>query len=161
MSAKYQVRDGSRLITFDGAQLGHISSQREHNPRWTEMTVYKTIGGSYVLEKVGKSLVTHMPGCPEIVGKYPRFQEAHPGDDPDDGYVYCGCVPEEFDFTKLLAEEDRYWAMVAQEPARVVDALHRRREGEQHLPRISLLLLKEVSEADPDFGMDWQVEHIA
>jgi hypothetical protein len=161
MSDTYQVRDGSRLITFDGVLLGYISSQRASNPRWTEMTIYKTAGGSYVLEKVGKSLVTHMPGCKEIKGRYPRFQEAHPGDDPDDGYVYCACVPSTYDFTRLLAEEDRYWAMVAQEPARVVDALHRKREGEQHLPRIALQLLEQVSLADPSFGMDWRVERIA
>jgi hypothetical protein len=161
MGDTYQVRDGPRLITFDGVLLGFVSSQRTGNPRWTEMSIYKTTGGTYVLEKVGRSTVTHMPGCPDIVGKIPRFQEVHAGDDPDVGYQYHTCVPQEYDFTRLLAEEDRYWAMVAEEPARVTEALYRRREGERHLPRISLDLLEVVSRSDPSFGMDWRVERIS
>lgn len=156
----YQVRDGSRLLTFEGELLGSISSRRD-DPRWTEMAVYRTVGGSYVLEKVGRSVLTHMPGCPEIIGNIPRFQAAHPGDDPDDGYVYHHCVPDIYDFTQLLVEEDRYWAVIAKDPANIVDALYRRRQGTRHLPRIGIELLEQVSEADPQFGAQWRVEHIA
>jgi hypothetical protein len=161
MTDTYQVRDGSRLITFTGQRLGFISSQRDGNPRWTEMSVYKTDGGTYVLEKVGKSLVMHWPGCPDIKGEIPRFQEAHPGDDPDDGYTFHDCVPEEYDFTKLLVEEDRYWSMVADMPERVVEALYRRREGSTHLPRIAMDLLEQVSTSDPAFGLGWRVAQIS
>jgi hypothetical protein len=153
----YQVRDGSRLISFDGDLLGHISSARPGTPRWTEMSIYRTKGNSYVLEKVGRSVVTHMEGCVGIIG----FQAAHPGDDPDIGYTYHDCVPDEYDFTKLLVEEDRFWAIIAEDPERIVEALYRRREGVRHLPRISLDLLGRVSDIDPSFGSSWRVEHIA
>jgi len=131
------------------------------------MSVYKTTplpefpDGKYVLEKVGRSVVTHVPGCREIRGPIPRFQEAHPGDDPDIGYEYHDCVPDEYDFPSLLVEEDRYWATQCGTPEAVVDALYRRRNGSQHLPRISLDLLELVERADPAFGNMWRVEYIA
>lgn len=160
MMDKYQVRDGSRLLTFDGELLGRISSQRPNVPRWTEMSIYKTVGGSYVLEKVGRSIVTHMPGCSEVFSDLPRFQDAHPGDDPDD-YEFHSCVPTEYDFPSLLVEEDRYWAIISEDTDKIVDALYRRRDNSRHLPRISIELLEKVSANHPPFGNDWKVEHIA
>ena len=156
----HQVRDGSRLLTFEGECLASISS-RNASPRWTELTVYRTAGGFYVLEKIGRSVVTHMPGCPSILGKIPRFQSAHPGDDPDVGYEYHDCVPDEYDFTVLLVEADRYWATISEDPSHIVDALHRKREGSRHLTRLALDLLDRVALADPGFGTDWRVQHIA
>ena len=155
----HQVRDGARLISFEGDLLATTSSRRDESPRWTEMSVYRTEKGSYVLEKVGRSIVTHTPGCKEIIGTIPRFQEEHPGDDPDD-YVYHGCVPEEYDFTELLIEADRYWATIAEDPAKIVDALYRKRDGERHMPRISLDLLAAAGELDEDLRHAAEVEYI-
>ncbi len=161
MVKTHRVVDGSRLISFEGKKLGEISSRRTHSTRWTEMAIYKTSGGTYVLEKVGRSIVTHMPGCSGIINKIPRFQAAHPGDDPDVGYTYHDCVPDEYDFTQLLVEEDRCWATMAEQPERIVDALYRRQNGSRHLPRISIDLLEIVSSVDPQFGAEWRIEHIA
>jgi len=156
----YQVRDGARLLSFEGELLGTISSRRG-DPRWTEMTLYRTAKGQYILEKVGRSVMMHMPGCSEIIGDIPRFQTEHPGDDPDVGYVYHGCVPEEYDFTRLLVENNRYWATVVDDPEKIVEALYRRRKGTRHMPRIGLDLLEQVSLKDPSFGDSWRVEYIS
>lgn len=157
----FQVRDGARLLTFDGLQLGRVSSERSNSPRWTELAIYQTVGGSYVLEKVGRSVVTHVPGCPEILGELPRFQEAHPGEDPDD-YHYHDCVPESYNFTQLLTEQARYWALVSKDAAEIVDALRiRRRSASEHMPRLSVDLLNAVSRIDAHFEDSWRVEHIA
>jgi hypothetical protein len=156
----HQVRDGTRLLSFEGDVLATISSQRD-DPRWTEMTLYRTVSGVYILEKVGRSVVTHMPGCSEIRGTIPRFQAAHPGDDPDEGYTYHRCVPEEYDFTALLVEEDRYWAFQTREPEDIVEALYRKRAGSRHLPRIGIDLLEQVSQSYPAFGDAWRVEHVS
>lgn len=155
----FQVRDGSRLLAFEGEMLGTISSRRG-DPRWTEMTLYRTQKGQYILEKVGCSVMTHMPGCSEIIGNIPRFQVEHPGADPDVGFIYHSCVPEEYDFTSLLVESNRYWATVVNEPEKIVEALYRRRQGARHLPRIGLDLLEQVTESDPSFGDFWRVEHV-
>lgn len=156
-----QVRDGARLITFEGMQLGHVSSRRSGVPRWTEMTVWITDGGSYVLEKVGRSVVCHMPGCTDVRSGLPRFQEAHPGDDPDNGYEFHeDCVPMEYDFTRLLVEEDRYWARVTKDPQEIYDALERRKGGVRTLPRICSNLLEQVTDHHPDFGDFWRTGSI-
>lgn len=159
--AAHVVNNGSLRISFEGELLGKISSRKPHSTRWTEMSVYHTVGGKYVLEKVGRSIVTHVPGCTEIIGDIPRFQAAHPGDDPDVGYEYHSCVGDEYDFTTLLVEEDRYWSTIADHPSSIVDALYRRKNGSRHLPRISLDLLELISSADPSFGSSWRIEHIA
>jgi hypothetical protein len=45
-------------ITFEARELGHASSKRQQRqPRWMEMTIFQTRGGSYVLEIVGMSNV--------------------------------------------------------------------------------------------------------
>lgn len=154
----HQVRDGARLLTFDGELLGHITSGDKDKTRWTEMSVYKTTSGTYILEKVGKSIVTHMPECVEIRGEIPRFQTAHPGADPDD-FEYHDCVPDEYDFTKLLVELDRYWATIAEDPQQIIEALYRKRDGVRHMPRISIELLEKLGNVDPAFQI-WQQEFI-
>lgn len=160
MTSTHQVRDGSRLLTFEGDLLGYVSSHRPGQSRWTEMSVYRTTGDTYILEKVGRSIVTHMPGCTHIIQTIPRFQAEYPGRDPEDGFEFCDCVPDEYDFTKLLVESNRFWATTSPEPARIVEALYRIRDGVRTMPRISLTLLEEVSKRDPDFGSDWRVEVI-
>lgn len=157
----YQVRDGMRLISFSGEVLGESSSRRAGVYRWTDMTLFHTEGGSYVLEKVGRSVMCHDPSCTEV-SNLPRFQVEYPGKDPDiDEFQYHECVPEEYDYTTLLVEENRYWALVTKDPHAVVQALQRWRDGVVTLPRISKALLEEVATTHPEFNQYWQVEHIA
>jgi len=158
---QYQVQDGSRVLTFDGVLLGSASSKRSGSPRWSELRLYKTTGGSYVLEKIGRSTVLHEPGCSSIIGVIPRFEDEHPGDDPDDGYWYDDCVPEMYDLTKLLVEKDRHWALIADDPAQVVDALYRRKDGARHLPRLSIELLEKVMKEDEAIAGSYMVERIS
>jgi hypothetical protein len=159
-----QVRDGNRLLTFNGKLLASISSRKPDKDRWTEMRVFQTTGGSYILEKVGASVRLHMPGCSEIINDLPLFQQVHPGDDPDEGYSWCAvCSPpigEEYDFPSLLVEADRYWATVSDDPEVIIDALWRKREGYRRLPRISQELLLDLCEVDPAFEV-WRTEKVS
>lgn len=149
----YDVRDGStRTIRFQGQLLGEVSSRRAQAPRWTELRLYKTEAGAYVLEKVGASVVVHAPNCPDILGTLPRFQEINPGADPSDGTWWfcerCGDIAVR-DITTLLVESNRYWAIISDDPAQIVDSLYRRKDGARSMPRMSLDLLDEASRADP------------
>lgn len=160
-----QVRDGNRLLTFDGELLASISSRESpEKDRWTEMRCYKTAGGSYILEKVGRSVRLHMPGCPDILKDLPLFQQAHPGDDPEEGYSWCErCSPpigEEYDFPSLLVEEDRYWATISTDPQVIIDALYRKREGYTRLPRISVQLLDGLCQVDSAFEV-WRTQKVS
>lgn len=160
----HQVRDGNRLLTFDGQLLATVTSRTPDRDRWTDMSIYKTTGGSYILEKVGRSVRLHMPGCGDILKDLPLFQQEHPGDDPEIGYSWCErCSPpigEEYDFTTLLVEEDRFWATISTDPEVIIDALWRKREGYRRLPRISTQLLTDLCLVEPAFEV-WRTEKVS
>jgi hypothetical protein len=152
----HEVRDGkdgaTRVIKFNGQKIAEVSSRRAGNPRWTELHLYRTDGGKYVLEKVGASVVLHSPSCPEMFGNLPRFQDTYPGADPGNGkWWFCDRCGEQAvrDITSLLVEQTRYWATVTEDPAQVVDALYRRKDGAKSMPRVSLDLLEEAGRNDP------------
>jgi hypothetical protein len=164
VSEKHRVRDGQRIIEFEGVVLADVSSRKANGPRWTEMRLYRTNAGTYIYEKVGVSVVVHAPGCPDIIGKLPRFQERHPGADPSDGKWWfcerCGTRAVHGDITKLLVETDRYWATIAEDPAQIVDALYRRKNGARSMPRVSLDLLGVASEVDDKIRAASQAEFV-
>lgn len=158
---QYQVRDRHRILTFNGVLLAEASSRRRDASRWTELRLYQTVGGSYVLEKIGRSVVTHMPTCAEIVDKnLPRFQEVHPGADPDEDFEYHDCVPDEYDFTLLLVEQDRCWGLTTDSPTAVMEALKLKgRYVEQtRMPVVGRSLLDAAARVDARFKVLWTVQ---
>src|SRR3954467_12138566 len=60
---RFNVKDGQRNLTFMGWQVAAADSQSGNDVRWTELTLYKTLTGKYVLEKVGRSDVFHSDKC--------------------------------------------------------------------------------------------------
>ena len=156
-----EVRDGSRRITFEGEMIAFVSSAGNSKPRWSEYKLYKTITGTYVLEKVGRSIVVHMPGCPEIIDTLNRFQEENPGRDPTDGWWFCeACTNDRVDITALLVEHNRHWVTISEDPMHIIDALYRRKEGARHLPRLSLELLDSAARVDDAIAEAFRVERI-
>lgn len=61
MSEYFVVRDRLREIGFNGRELGRASTEKDDSLRWTEIIIYKTVGGKYVIERLGRSLVYHVP----------------------------------------------------------------------------------------------------
>jgi hypothetical protein len=67
--AAIEVANGDQRIRFEGKQLSRASSEfgyrGEHKSRWTEITIYRTNDGKYVVSKIGKSRVVHLSyDCP-------------------------------------------------------------------------------------------------
>lgn len=154
---KFKVRDGTtRTIEFEGQRLAEVSSRRTGSPRWTELRLYRTQSGVFVLEKVGASVVLHAPGCPEILPgtALPRFQAEYPGQDPaaDEWWwcETCGEKAEQIDMPSLLVESNRYWAIISETPDEIVDSLYRRKGGARTMPRMSLALLEEAARSSPE-----------
>lgn len=56
---QYQVRDGERVIEFDGDVLATATSKARGKSRWIELTLYKTVAGTYVLHGTGRSIVSN------------------------------------------------------------------------------------------------------
>lgn len=55
----FQVQDAARILEFEGQLLSDVSTETDSNPRWTEMELYRTINGQYVLCIIGRSVVYH------------------------------------------------------------------------------------------------------
>lgn len=160
MTQTYQVRDGARIMAFDGTCIATVSSRRPSSPRWTELELYRTDTGKYVLSKIGRSVVTHVPGCPKIFGQLPLFSEEYPGEDPDGDFEYCDCVPEEYNFNTLLVEQTRYWALVADAATAIVNELHTVKSGVRVLPRMAVNLLESAAKMDKQIADAFYVEHV-
>lgn len=62
---EYTVTHRDRAIRFNGVQLAFESSDEPPEKlRWFEITIYKTVGGNYIAERVGRSRVYHrVDGC--------------------------------------------------------------------------------------------------
>jgi hypothetical protein len=48
-------RPGATDLVFEGEMLVDRSSREGRQPRWTEIRIYRTVGGMYVTEMVGRS----------------------------------------------------------------------------------------------------------
>lgn len=57
MRGRHEVRDGSRVVRFEGSLLAEASSRWGDSPRWTELALYRTAAGTYVLAGVGRSVL--------------------------------------------------------------------------------------------------------
>jgi hypothetical protein len=147
---EFVVQDGFRRITFTGVLLSRASSKTHDRWRWTELALYRTDGGSYILEKIGASRVLHVRDCPQVIEDLPRFQEVYPGEDPDDDkFLYDDCVPDVYDFPSLLVEKDRQWAQITDSPTAVIKSLTRYRDRARWIPRLNNTLLEHAAEIDP------------
>ena len=90
----HEVKDGTRILQFNGKLLAASSSWRRGSTRWIEFELYKTENGSYVLSRIGISLVFHGAACP-LVKRY-GLSEA-PVDNVDADSVPCEQCSPTFD----------------------------------------------------------------
>ena len=53
----YQVRDGQRVMVFDGRRIARVSSHTKGKQRWIELALYVTEAGTYVLHGCGRTII--------------------------------------------------------------------------------------------------------
>lgn len=53
----FVLKDGDRHVEFDGALLGHSTSERSGKSRWSEISIYRTRGGNFIVAGVGKTIL--------------------------------------------------------------------------------------------------------
>lgn len=118
---KYQVRDADGSITeFEGELLGSGTSQRRHSPRWSELHIYKTEAGTYVVHKIGRTLVYHVPGaeCGSKGALTTKHEIA-----PDREVVPCHqCRPDREKLDVVSLEQDRNTIHIATEAPGVIES---------------------------------------
>jgi hypothetical protein len=154
----YEVRDGSRTLQFNGSLLGDSSSHRRGSTRWIEFELYRTESGSYILSRVGVSLVFHGAACP-LVKRY-GLQELPASELHKDALPCEDCRPTE-DAELVFPEKHRYWAQVSDDPSAVLDALYKYDDGgARYLTNVAQRLLEHASEKDQKIDQIYRVETI-
>lgn len=166
---RFNLKDGTQPITFTGEQLAFGTSQPDIDTlpdRWTELAIYKTITGKYVLEKIGRSNRVHTdPPCDEPGKKpgkgalhYPSIMDAladvdaH-ADESDLGsfFVPCDvCQPPLVDEDiPVVVEQDMHSVEAYESPEKLIEALYYRKGGTvRSLSNLSRTLLDEAATND-------------
>lgn len=154
----FEVKDGSRTLQFSGQLLGRSTSWRRGSTRWIEFELYRTNSGSFILSRVGVSLIYHGAACPLVV-RY-GLQEVS-FDQLATAAIPCEqCSPDE-SAELIFPEKYRYWAQVSEEPTAVLDALYKYDDGgARYLTNVAQRLLEEASKLDDDIASVYKLEII-
>lgn len=154
----FEVKDGARTLQFNGTKLGSSSSHRYGSTRWIEFELYRTDNGSYVLSRIGVSLVFHSSACP-LVSRY-GLTEVSPQELSEHAVPCPDCGPN-YSLPLVFPEKFRYWAQVSDDPQAVLDALYKSDDnGVFYLTRVAERLLESASSADPAIEKVYRVEYI-
>lgn len=154
----YEVKDGSRTLQFTGKLLGKSSSWRRGSTRWIEFELYRTENGSYILSRVGVSLVYHGAACP-LVKKY-NLVEASSDDLKGDAVPCEECYPSS-KLPVVFPEKDRTWAQVSDEAEPVLEALYKYDQGgARYLTNVAQRLLEQASVVDKQIEAVYRIEMI-
>jgi hypothetical protein len=153
-----EVKDGSRTLQFNGKLLGKSSSWRRGSNRWIEFELYKTESGSYVLSRVGVSVIYHGAACP-LVKRY-GLQEVQIEELRQDVIPCDECRPS-FAAELVFPEKDRYWAQVSDEPSAVLEALYKYdNSGARYLTNVAQRLLDSAALIDKGIESIYRIEMI-
>lgn len=153
----HEVRDGTRVLRFEGWLLGRSSSQRPSVPRWSEIEVYRLISGGYVLTKIGRSTVAHTPTCSRVGPRMPAYIDVRDHEEAQVHRVPCPeCRPVVGDRMdpQTRLEPTRFRASYVLYPESVVDTLAEGR-APAGLPMLISRAIEESSQNDDDLAKAW------
>jgi hypothetical protein len=154
----YEVKDGSRTLQFSGKLLAESSSWRRGSTRWIEFALYRTENGSYVLSRIGVSLMYHGAACP-LIDRYDLI-EGMTENLAKDAFPCNICNPNKT-LPIVFPEKYRYWAQVSDNPRPVINALYKYDfVGARYLTGVAIRLLEEASENDEKIDSVYRIETI-
>lgn len=78
----HRVRNHLEVIEFEGELIAEASTERQDDPRWTEIKIYRTDAGRYVVHRTGRSVVYHVAGGPCNFGVATRGSDLPPDAEP-------------------------------------------------------------------------------
>ena len=153
----HRVRDVNRTLEFEGELLSHSSSWRPGAQRWVEFFLYKTTSGTYVLSRVGLSLLYHRTECSVAKRNKLKLSDGAGLDADAQGCDICQPDP----VGTVCAEEPRYWAQVCSDASGVVESCWKYDEhGAHYYTLVARRLLEEASKKDETIGSAYYIEHI-
>jgi hypothetical protein len=148
------IRDGGRLLQFQGVVLGSATSQRGSAPRWSELVVYRVAGGDYLISKIGRSTVAHRPDCLRVNHRMVTWKAAP--QHGEDRVQRVGCRDCHPDLSHGIAadtmlEVTRYRAILAHDAESAAQSLLGDRAA-LLMPQIVRDVLAQCAQADPNFS---------
>jgi len=154
----FEVKDNARTLQFNGRLLSESSSWRRDSTRWIEFALYKTDNGSYVLSRIGVSIVFHGAACP-LVKRYGLNEIS--ADELDDRALPCEeCLPSH-SAVMIFPEKHRYWAQVSDDPNAVLEALYKYDQGgARYLTKVAERLLQVAADIDKGIESIYRIELI-
>ncbi len=154
----FEVKDGTRTLKFDGTLLATSSSWMPGSVRWIEFELYKTVGGRFLLSRVGVSHVFHASTC-YLVSKY-GLHEGHITELKPDAAPCEICNPDDSD-PIVFPETFRYWTLNSDDPEAVLGALYKEDKfGARYLTKVSQRLLEDAADADSEIDQAYRTEYI-
>jgi len=152
---RFDVKDGQRPLTFMGWLVAEADSQSGHDVRWTELTLYKTLTGKYILEKIGRSDVFHKPDCRRKSKGVRHDSLLDATDDHEtalaDQFVPCDDCHPTYDIEPAWVERDISAVARYEDASALVASLFRRdADNMPFLSRVARTLLDAAADRDDD-----------
>lgn len=146
----FEITDtkSGRNYEFDGELLSSESTASPGRSRWSELHIYRTSGGQYILVKKGCSDVYH---ASRECGRGGRFYTENPVDDFDfDSTQPCSkCRPDPKPDGKVFMENDLVTVVVSRSAAGIVDSAHLTdRDDVVFLTKIGMRVLEKAAKKD-------------
>jgi hypothetical protein len=153
-----EVKDGDRTLQFNGVLLAKSTSERRGAYRWIEFELYQTKSGSYILSRIGVSLIFHGAACC-LVNKY-KLSDS-PSYELRSSAIPCEeCQPDD-SLDLVFPEKYRHWAQVSDNPDAVLNALYKQdNNGAYYLTSVAQRLLQQAAKVDKDIAEVYNVEVI-
>lgn len=155
----HQVRDGNRVLQFEGELLAQSSSRQLGQYRWVEFELYRTKSGSYILGRIGQTRLFHDPSCAIVQRNHLKTSSI---DELTDDHVSCTeCDPDEDALDEVAIEKPRYFALVSDSPEAVLEALYKYdQSGARYLTLVAQRLIEKAGELDARLDRAYRVEII-
>jgi hypothetical protein len=154
----FEVKDSARTLQFNGRLLSESSSWRRGSTRWIEFELYKTENGSYILSRIGVSIIFHGAACP-LVKRY-ALTEVN-ADELTEDALSCEECNASRSAVMVFPEKYRYWAQVSDEPDAVLEALYKQdASGARYLTKVAERLLQDAADVDKGIESIYKVELI-
>lgn len=160
---KYRIKDGARAVEFDGEKLAESTSDDGKAQRWTDLTLYRTNSGLFVIHRVGRSVVYHAQDSRCTRQAQPTLASLLTAD-PD--YIACRkCNPPDIysapQNVTVLVEQDRHAAIISETARGVVDVLHGKDgNGTLFMTHTARQLIEEASRVNNDIRQAWEVQRV-
>lgn len=79
---QFRVMNHLETLLFTGERIAVASTERQDDPRWTEIEIYKTTNGNYVVHRTGRSVVYHLADGPCNFGVGTKGKDLPPDAEP-------------------------------------------------------------------------------